>query len=31
MLSAGLWVARQLSWDVEFLRAPSGFTARIRL
>ncbi len=28
---AGLWVARQLAWDIEFFRSPSGFTARIRL
>jgi anti-sigma regulatory factor (Ser/Thr protein kinase) len=28
---AGLWVARQLGWDVEFLHAEPGFTARIRL
>jgi anti-sigma regulatory factor (Ser/Thr protein kinase) len=27
----GLWVARQLAWDVEFLRSPDGFTARIWL
>jgi len=30
-VGAGLWIARQLTWDIEFLRAPSGFTARIRL
>ena len=28
---AGLWVARQLAWDVEFLRSPAGFTARLWL
>jgi anti-sigma regulatory factor (Ser/Thr protein kinase) len=26
---SGLWVARQLAWEIEFLRAPAGFTARI--
>jgi anti-sigma regulatory factor (Ser/Thr protein kinase) len=26
---SGLWVARQLSWDVGFFHAPEGFTARI--
>jgi anti-sigma regulatory factor (Ser/Thr protein kinase) len=26
---AGLWVARQLTWDVEFFRSPEGFTARL--
>lgn len=26
---AGLWVARQLVWDLEFFRAADGFTARI--
>jgi anti-sigma regulatory factor (Ser/Thr protein kinase) len=30
-IGTGLWVARQLTWDIEFLRTPSGFTARIRL
>jgi anti-sigma regulatory factor (Ser/Thr protein kinase) len=25
----GLWVARQLTWRIEFLHAPRGFTARI--
>ena len=28
---AGLWVARQLAWQIEFFRSPSGFTARIWL
>jgi anti-sigma regulatory factor (Ser/Thr protein kinase) len=28
---AGLWVARQLTWDIEFVRAADGFTARIWL
>ncbi|HEX3362868.1 MAG TPA: sensor histidine kinase [Solirubrobacterales bacterium] len=27
----GLWVARQLTWDIEFVRAADGFTARIWL
>ena len=27
----GLWVARQLTWRIEFLRSPEGFTARIWL
>jgi anti-sigma regulatory factor (Ser/Thr protein kinase) len=27
----GLWVARQLMWDIEFLQSPKGFTARIWL
>jgi anti-sigma regulatory factor (Ser/Thr protein kinase) len=30
-VGTGLWVARQRVWDIEFLRAPAGFTARIRL
>ncbi len=28
---AGLWVARQLTWQIEFFRSPAGFTARIWL
>jgi anti-sigma regulatory factor (Ser/Thr protein kinase) len=28
---SGLWVARQLTWRVEFLRGQPGFTARIWL
>jgi len=28
---AGLWVARQLTWQIEFFGSPSGFTARIWL
>jgi anti-sigma regulatory factor (Ser/Thr protein kinase) len=28
---AGLWVARQLTWEIEFFRCPEGFTARIWL
>jgi anti-sigma regulatory factor (Ser/Thr protein kinase) len=27
----GLWVARQLTWHIEFIRSPRGFTARIWL
>jgi anti-sigma regulatory factor (Ser/Thr protein kinase) len=27
----GLWVARQLTWEIEFLRSASGFTTRIWL
>jgi anti-sigma regulatory factor (Ser/Thr protein kinase) len=27
----GLWVARQLTWRIEFFRSPNGFTARIWL
>jgi anti-sigma regulatory factor (Ser/Thr protein kinase) len=27
----GLWVARQLTWRIEFLSSPGGFTARIWL
>jgi anti-sigma regulatory factor (Ser/Thr protein kinase) len=28
---SGLWVARQLAWQIEFLHSPIGFTARIWL
>ena len=28
---SGLWVARQLTWDIEFFRRPGGFTTRIWL
>jgi anti-sigma regulatory factor (Ser/Thr protein kinase) len=28
---SGLWVARQLTWDVEFLRSEGSFTARVWL
>ena len=28
---AGLWVARQLTWQIDFFRSPDGFTARIWL
>jgi anti-sigma regulatory factor (Ser/Thr protein kinase) len=27
----GLWVARQLTWDIEFIHSSKGFTARIWL
>ncbi len=30
-VGAGLWVARQLTWDIEFFRAPDGFTVRVWL
>ena len=30
-VGTGLWVARQLTWRIEFLRSPSGFTTRIWL
>src|SRR4051812_25170558 len=30
-VGAGLWVARQLTWQVEHFRSPAGFTARIWL
>jgi hypothetical protein len=30
-LGAGLWIARQLTWHIEFFRSPEGFTARILL
>lgn len=30
-IGSGLWVARQLTWRIEFLRSPKGFTARIWL
>jgi anti-sigma regulatory factor (Ser/Thr protein kinase) len=26
-VGAGLWVARQLTWRIEYFRAPQGFTA----
>jgi anti-sigma regulatory factor (Ser/Thr protein kinase) len=29
--STGLWVARQLTWEIEHVHAPDGFTARIWL
>lgn len=30
-VGAGLWVARQLTWRIEFYRSPRGFTTRIWL
>ena len=30
-IGAGLWVARQLTWRIEFFDSPTGFTARIWL
>ena len=30
-VGTGLWVARQLTWRIEFFRSPVGFTARIWL
>jgi anti-sigma regulatory factor (Ser/Thr protein kinase) len=30
-VGAGLWVARQLAWQIDFFRSPKGFTARIWL
>ncbi len=30
-IGTGLWVARQLTWRIEFFRSPRGFTARIWL
>jgi anti-sigma regulatory factor (Ser/Thr protein kinase) len=30
-LGRGLWVARQLTWRIEFFHSPRGFTARIWL
>jgi anti-sigma regulatory factor (Ser/Thr protein kinase) len=30
-LGSGLWVARQLTWRIEFFRSPPGFTTRIWL
>jgi anti-sigma regulatory factor (Ser/Thr protein kinase) len=28
---SGLWIARQLTWDIEFFRGPDGFTTRVTL
>jgi anti-sigma regulatory factor (Ser/Thr protein kinase) len=28
---SGLWIARQLTWQIEFFPTPDGFTARIVL
>jgi anti-sigma regulatory factor (Ser/Thr protein kinase) len=30
-IGSGLWVARRLTWQIEFFRSPDGFTARIWL
>ena len=30
-VGAGLWIARQLTWRVDFRRDPEGFTARVTL
>jgi len=30
-VGSGLWVARQLTWRIEFFQSPRGFTARIWL
>jgi anti-sigma regulatory factor (Ser/Thr protein kinase) len=30
-LGTGLWVARQLTWRIDFFKSPRGFTARIWL
>jgi anti-sigma regulatory factor (Ser/Thr protein kinase) len=30
-VGTGLWVARQLTWRIDFLQSPQGFTARIWL
>jgi anti-sigma regulatory factor (Ser/Thr protein kinase) len=30
-IGSGLWVARQLTWRIEFFRSPQGFTARMWL
>jgi anti-sigma regulatory factor (Ser/Thr protein kinase) len=30
-IGAGLWVARQLTWRIEFFQSPTGFTTRIWL
>lgn len=30
-IGRGLWVARQLTWRIEFLHSPQGFTARLWL
>jgi anti-sigma regulatory factor (Ser/Thr protein kinase) len=30
-IGSGLWVARQLTWQIEFFRSPEGFTARLWL
>jgi hypothetical protein len=28
-IGTGLWAARQLTWRIEFLRSPGGFTTRM--
>jgi anti-sigma regulatory factor (Ser/Thr protein kinase) len=30
-VGAGLWIARQLTWSVDFLHGPDGFTTRLTL
>jgi anti-sigma regulatory factor (Ser/Thr protein kinase) len=30
-IGRGLWVARQLTWRIEFFHSPQGFTARLWL
>jgi anti-sigma regulatory factor (Ser/Thr protein kinase) len=30
-IGTGLWVARQLTWRIDFFRSPAGFTARLWL
>ena len=30
-IGSGLWIARQLTWQVEWFRRPDGFTVRLRL
>jgi anti-sigma regulatory factor (Ser/Thr protein kinase) len=30
-VGSGLWIARQLTWRIEFFRSPTGFTARLWL
>lgn len=30
-IGSGLWIARQLTWRIEFFRSPEGFTSRIWL
>jgi anti-sigma regulatory factor (Ser/Thr protein kinase) len=30
-IGTGLWIARQLTWQIEFFDSPRGFTSRIRL
>ena len=30
-IGTGLWVARQLTWQIDFFRSPAGFTSRIWL